>query len=747
MTKRKIINSSIIFFILLLLAGSLYLVNRDLFQFTYDTLLRREFTPETDVKRDYLLLGPITLKPGSYTLSLELSSEGYGSGIMLVDGDEDNFYSADLPYEETAPSFDFEISGSTKQIRFGVRYDPETTSYLRLERVRFTAEHILYKESILRHGTLSLLIVLIALWAILRICYPDLLWKLFPAFRQRNNEIALLMLIGLTAAACYPLFDSSTYVRGEDMFFHITRIRGLADSLQAGYFPVRDQLYWLNNYGYGVGFYYPDTFLYLPALMVLLGFDLLTSYKVFLILCSFFSIASAWYAGLRISRNRIAAAAAAVFFTFASYRLSNVYYRGAVGETQAAIFYPMIILGLYEIFYGERKNWPFFAFGFLGIFCCHIISLGIAVLLTFLFLLTQIRKIFRQPEILFILLKSVLLVAGIGAFFWMPMLEQSLTNPGLKINNVLEGSVSLNTTNYAFPVQNLLSRFKTWNFAWQADCIYPGWSLLMVPVLGLALRRKRDKSVRAADFLLLFSIPVVWMCTRAFPWHWKVFLPFVVRVQFAYRLLLPASVMLSLSGGIYLAELFKDRKPLLWMGLLTLFCFFSTAFPVLRESEQNRSVDKRLFVMQDNRVSGGEYMPLGLDNTFPGKNADTILITESDTALDVLMHKRQRLGFTFEYELPSESGTIHFSVPLIYYTGFQGTLTTENDMLIKMPVTWDSRGLVSLSNEGYSRGRITVQYQKTAVQRIGETLSLLSICFLMFTGLKNRKGKMRSGKV
>ena len=188
MRKRKIINSSIIFAILLLLAGSLYLVNRDLFQFTYDTLLEREFTPETDVKRDYLLLGPITLKPGSYTLSLELSSEGYGSGIMLVDGDEDNFYSADLPYEETAPSFDFEISGSTKQIRFGVRYDPETTSYLRLERVRFTADHILYKESILRHGTLSLLLILIALWAVLRICYPNLLWKLFPAFRQRNKN-------------------------------------------------------------------------------------------------------------------------------------------------------------------------------------------------------------------------------------------------------------------------------------------------------------------------------------------------------------------------------------------------------------------------------------------------------------------------------------------------------------------------------------------------------------------------------
>ena len=737
MKKKTVILTAV-----MVLVISLVLLNRDLFSYSYDTLLEREFTPETDAKRDYLLLGPVTLKPGSYILTLELNSEGYGSGIMLVDGNEDNFYSADLPYGETNPSFCFDISGETKQIRFGIRYDPQTTSSLRLERVRITADHIVYRESILRHAVLSLLLIITALLVILRICFPETLWKLFPAFSRRKNEIALLMLVCLTAAACYPLFNGSSYVRGEDMFFHITRIRGLADSLQAGYFPVRDQLYWLNNYGYGVGFYYPDTFLYFPALMVLLGFDLLTAYKVFLVICSFLSIAAAWYAGLRISKNRTAAAASAVFFAFAAYRLSNVYYRGAVGETQAAVFYPLIILGLYEIFFGNREHWLYFAFGFLGLFSCHIISLVIGVLLTFLFLLTQIRKMIRRPEILIPLLKSVLLVAGIGAFFWMPMLEQSLTNPGLRINNVLEGSIALNTTNYAFPVQNLLSRFKTWNFAWQADCIYPGWSLLLVPLLGAALWNKRTGSVKTADFLLLFSLPVIWMCTRAFPWQWEPFLPFVIRIQFAYRLLLPASVMLSLSGGIYFSQLIRERNSSLWLSLLTLFCFFSTAFSVLQESFQNRTVDKRLFVMQDNRVSGGEYMPLGLDNTFPGKNADTVLITESDTPLTVTSHKRQKLGFSFEYEINEEDGPVHFSIPLIYYTGYQGSFTAEDGTVLKIPVGWDSRGLVNISGEGLSRGKITVQYRKTTIQYIGEALTLLSICLLIYTDRQKFKDKI-----
>jgi len=737
MGKRKSIVISAIAVITILLISGLVLVNRDLFHYSYDTLLERDFIPGSDAKRDYLLFGPLTLKPGVYELSTELQMEGYGSGIFLTDGDDNNFFSADLPIGEEDPSFSFEVSGAARQVRFGVRYDPETSS-VRLKRVCISADHVLTRESLLHHVSVSLLMVL--LWAVTaaRVCCPEKLWKLFPPLARRENEYALFLLVFLTAAVCYPLFNGKTYVHGEDMFFHLTRIRGLAESLKAGYFPVRNQLYWLHNYGYGVGFYYPDALLYFPAAMVLLGFELLTSYKIFLIVCSFFSIASAWYAGWKISGNRTAAAASAIFMAFAAYRLSNVYYRGAVGETQAAMFYPLIILGLYEIFQGNRKRWPVFALGFLGLFCSHIISLTIAALLTALYLLIRIRTIIRQPGIIGALLKAVGLVVCVGAFFWMPMLEQSMTNPALRINNVLEGDVVLNGTNYAFPVENLLSPFKAWNFAFQADCIYPGWSLLLVPLLGIVLWKRRGGAVKTADFLLLFSLPILWMCTRSFPWEWPVFLPFVVRIQFAYRMLLPVSVMMSLSGGIYVSKLATGRSRIPCLCLLGLFCFFSTAFPVLQESVQNRSVDKRLFVMQDNRVSGGEYLPVGMDNVFPDKNADSVL-TEDGVQLTVTAHKRQKLGFSFSYEIPDTDQPVYFSVPLIYYTGYQGTLTDEKGNVRKAEIGWDDRGLVRLSNEGITRGSVTVEYKKTGIQLAGEILTTLSIGVLLFIVVKKRR--------
>ena len=101
----------------------------------------------------------------------------------------------------------------------------------------------------LRHLTLSFLLILAAVCLALRLCAPSVLWKIFPLFSKPERELAFWILLLLTAVSCYPLFDPKTYVRGEDMFFHLTRIKGLAESLRAGYFPVRDQLYWLRNYG------------------------------------------------------------------------------------------------------------------------------------------------------------------------------------------------------------------------------------------------------------------------------------------------------------------------------------------------------------------------------------------------------------------------------------------------------------------------------------------------------------------
>ncbi len=749
--------------IILITLGALLLVNRDLFHFTYDERCERTFTPGSEEKWDYPVSEQITLKPGAYMLSPVLQADGPGSGLYLIDDTGEEFFFAELDAGTENPSFPFEIRDRARQIRMGIRYDP-ARSAVRLDRIRITADHILYKESLLRHLTLSLCLVILGSLLILRFCFPSAFRKTFPLLSGPETGSALGMILVLTLLSSWPLFDGNTYIHGEDMFFHLTRIKGLAESLRAGYFPVRDQLYWLHNYGYGVGFYYPDVFLYLPAVLVLLGFHILTAYKVFLVLCSFFSILSAWYAASRITGKQSAACITAVFLAFSAYRLSNIYYRGALGETQAAIFYPLIILGLYEIFHGETRRWPLFAFGFLGLLSCHIISLTIGIVLTAVFLLTRIRRILTERDVLFALLRSVLTVLCLGAFFWIPMLEQVFTNPDLRINSLMASGTRLNGGNYAFPVTNLFARFRKWYSVWQAASIYPGWPLLLTPLMALLPGKERKGPVKAADFMLVFSLICLWMCTRAFPWRWEVFQPFVTRIQFAYRLLLPVSVMLSLCCGIYFSAfpgfvnrssennsgdaetipgIRMNRYEIAAAGVLALFCFFSTAFPVLQEAAGNRAVSRNMFVMQDNRVSGEEYLPRKLSQTFPGENADTVFTEDPAIDLNIISHDRQKLSFRFTYEISGNSGEVRLSVPLIYYTGYQGTLTADDGTVIRIPVTPDSQGLTSVSSAGFSRGTVFVEYKKTAAQRISEFVTLLSLALYIFTKVR-RKSVIRN---
>ena len=723
--------------ILILLAAALFAVNRDLFRYTYDTRLERSFLPEQDEKQDYLISESITLKPGAYLLSMSMTAEGQRSALFLQDSGGEIFFYEDLEPGTADPSFPFTVEGGAKQVRLGVRYDPEH-SEIHIRRMRITAEHVLYKDSLLRHLTLSALITLTALVLLLRLCFPERFRTLFPVFADRRNETALAVLILLTLASAYPLLDGKTYIHGEDMFFHLTRIKGLAESLRAGYFPVRDQLYWLHDYGYGTGFFYPDVFLYLPAVLVLLGFGILSAYKIFLVLCSFAAILSAWYAAVRISGKRAAGYGAAVLTAFAAYRLSNLYYRGTVGETQAAVFFPLIILGLYEIFHGDPRRWPFFAFGFLGLLCCHVISLTMALVLTAVFFLIHIRRILSDRQVFLAILRSVLLAAGLGAFFWIPMLEQTAANPGLRVNRLLAGTSRLNRMNYAFPAGNLLLRFSKWSNIRQAESVYPGWGLLAVPLLALLPGRKRDRSVKAADLMLAAALILLWMCTRTFPWQLGIFLPFVTRIQFAYRLLLPATSLMALAGGIYLASVKALRHRAALTAVLALFCFFSTAYPVLRESVRHRSVAKDLFVMQDNRVSGGEYLPKRLKQEFPGQNGDTVFLTDGGTGLKVTGHDRRRLTFRFGFELPEDSGEVRFSLPLIWYKGFRGTVTGPDGLTVKQDPVPDDRGLVSITSAGFPAGEVYVSYEKTPWQIFAEALTLLTAAAALLKRAKKR---------
>ena len=69
---------------------------------------------------------------------------------------------------------------------------------------------------------------------------------------------------------------------GSDAPFHLARIESLNQALQMGIFPVKVHPSLAYSYGYGVGIFYPDFFIYLPAVLRMAGCSLEVSCKIYI---------------------------------------------------------------------------------------------------------------------------------------------------------------------------------------------------------------------------------------------------------------------------------------------------------------------------------------------------------------------------------------------------------------------------------------------------------------------------------
>ena len=101
--------------------------------------------------------------------------------------------------------------------------------------------------------------------------------------KERFKDIPyfVVILVGVLFF-CRPYFQEG-FVQGSDGLFHLARIASIVDSVENGVFPPKLRPILMKTYGYGVGFFYPDLFLYIPAaIMAIFNLEVMTAYKAYL---------------------------------------------------------------------------------------------------------------------------------------------------------------------------------------------------------------------------------------------------------------------------------------------------------------------------------------------------------------------------------------------------------------------------------------------------------------------------------
>ncbi|MBR2942265.1 MAG: hypothetical protein IKB82_02595 [Clostridia bacterium] len=265
--------------------------------------------------------------------------------------------------------------------------------------------------------------------------------------RRRRDALALLFAAAFASmpAMMTVIFD------GHDLFFHMNRIEGIAAALRCGQFPVRIHASTLLGYGYAASPYYPELFLYIPALLRNMGVSLMASVQVFMMLINLASALICHRSAKRILGDGGAALLASVLYTLSNYRLINVYARAAFGEALAMVFFPLLIEALVEVLTRDERRWPLLALAMTGIFMSHLLSTLFAAGFCVLAALCCLPRLVGEPRRVLACVKAALVTAACSVFFIVPFLQYSAT--GINTN------IALNSDLYKLTFSEVMTAF------------------------------------------------------------------------------------------------------------------------------------------------------------------------------------------------------------------------------------------------------------------------------------------------
>ena len=544
---------------------------------------------------------------------------------------------------------------------------------------------------------------------------------------KNKNLLFILALITISVLFSIILFHKGL-LRGHDIEFHLSRIEGLRDSIKNGDFIalIHNGLY---GYGYANGIFYGNLFIYIPAILSLLGLSLAKSYVVFITICNIVTALIMYFVIKRITKSNTAAFIGSLIYLLSPYRICDIVVRAAIGEVLAMMIIPLIILGLYEIIYGDHKRWWIFSIGFVLLIQAHIISTIIMAVVSLIILLVNINKFVLNKEKIKYLIYSVILGVLLGAYFIFPLLEQ-YTLSELVVNN-LKSDVNLSLGTIKFERIFL-------GLPYYSEGVFhpPGIGIIfiIVSLFRYKLKTTKKELLKLTDVFLIIGLVCLLLVTQFFPW--AEFSKYLKFIQFPWRLYLFATVFLSLSSALILYLRFDENKKVVIYTMIYLIVLFIISIPFNMNSIHNYwGVAGMEYISgyNDYYVANGEYLPYKTNVEKLRERGEVVTTNNKDMNINSIK-KGNRV--TIKYNNNYKDNT-YIELPLLYYLGYG----TNKDY--KLEAGDNNVIRVYLNKE---KDNFEVTYTWTLIQKISYLISIITILIgTIYLSIKhiNRK-KVRS---
>ena len=374
---------------------------------------------------------------------------------------------------------------------------------------------------------------------------------MFKKFKLSDNTKEKIKFVGiiiiLSLFACLPYLNEGT-IFAHDLTYHLSRIMNTTEEITNGNFPVFIHSNLLDGFGYGNPLFYPELFLYPAIILFKLGFGILFSYKMLIVLATIFTFLTSFYAAKFISKDKKIAWITSMLYSMSLYRLVDIYVRGALGEILAFIFLPLVLVGLYDVLYGDNKKWYLISLSLFAIMKSHLLSFIMTVLLILGICALHVKIIFKNKDKLKILLIAAGIAVCLCMSFILPYFEQTIAH---------DFNVEVHKNSVESLKENAIDLQEVFKNEFISDGLTVTKSLgILIIVLPILMFFVKDKNKEYLFYckMFLLGIIILVVSTKVFPWKYFGFLSII---QFPYRLNLITTLLFSFVSGYVVINVFN----------------------------------------------------------------------------------------------------------------------------------------------------------------------------------------------
>ena len=327
-------------------------------------------------------------------------------------------------------------------------------------------------------------------------------WQGEAAVSWKEYGIWAVILLFIALRASAPLFSADHILHGYDLPVHLGRIEGLRDALLSGQFPVRLNPVHLGGYGMPTDIFYPDVFLYFPALLRMAGMPLLACWKAYLVMVNLLTVFASWWAFAVYTRSVRAGAVAAMFYEVFLFRLVMLYVASAAASILGMAFLPGALVAIWVTLHRDVSYWPAVVFFSTCILLSHIVTAVFLMAAMIIMVLVSFWR-FAVPEVRWATVKSAGFIFLLNLWFYAPLwyFQQHM--------DYMMKSVTHQEINYS----NIF-------YLREGDFYMGSGVLLILAAACLYLFFHREK-MHKREFCLLMagSAVILFLISRPWPWH------------------------------------------------------------------------------------------------------------------------------------------------------------------------------------------------------------------------------------